>query len=111
MELDRIELYLKLILQELKKLNEKMDSKIKQKIVIDGDELLDNQDILFMLKISSRTLQRYRTLKKLPYFYIGKKLYYKPSDVHNFIRENYSTPYNRYGERITAPKDDKLLDY
>jgi len=32
---------------------------------IDGEELLDNQDLLQMLKISSRSLQRYRSAGRL----------------------------------------------
>ena len=44
---------------------------------IDGEELLDNQDILQMLKISSRSLQRYRSSGRLPYYTISGKIYYK----------------------------------
>ncbi|WP_341456365.1 helix-turn-helix domain-containing protein, partial [Chryseobacterium gleum] len=40
-------------------------------------------------KISSRTLQRYRSDKKLPYYTISGKLYYKLSDVHQLIRESF----------------------
>jgi hypothetical protein len=57
---------------------------------IDGEELLDNQDILQMLKISSRSLQRYRSGGRLPYYTISGKLYYKLSDVHQFIRDSLS---------------------
>jgi hypothetical protein len=46
-------------------------------IEIDGEVPLDNQDILQLLKISSRSLQRYRTDKKLPCYTISGKLYYK----------------------------------
>ncbi|KPH14751.1 helix-turn-helix domain-containing protein [Chryseobacterium sp. ERMR1:04] len=57
---------------------------------IDGEELLDNQDVLQLLKISSRSLQRYRSSGKLPYYTISGKLYYKLSDVHQFIRQGFS---------------------
>lgn len=60
-------------------------------IEVDGEVLLDNQDVLQLLKISSRSLQRYRTDKKLPYFTISGKLYYKLSDVHQLIRESLSS--------------------
>lgn len=56
---------------------------------IDGDELLDNQDLLDMLKIRPRSLQRFRSSGKLPYYSISGKLYYKLSDVHQFIREGF----------------------
>ena len=57
---------------------------------IDGEQLLDNQDVLQLLKISSRSLQRYRSDKKLPYYTISGKLYYKLSDVHQLIRDSFS---------------------
>ncbi|MFH6936051.1 helix-turn-helix domain-containing protein [Flavobacterium sp. FlaQc-30] len=62
----------------------------KKRGSIDGEELLDNQDILQMLKISSRSLQRYRSSRRLPYYTISGKIYYKLSDVHQFIRESFN---------------------
>ncbi|MGV3460243.1 helix-turn-helix domain-containing protein [uncultured Flavobacterium sp.] len=68
---------------------------------IDGEELLDNQDVLQMLKISSRSLQRYRSLGKLPYYTISGKLYYKLSDIHEFVRESF----NPKGQKNKTTKD------
>ena len=62
---------------------------------VDGEELLDNQDILQLLKINNRSLQRYRSLGKLPYYTISGKLYYKRSDVDQFIRECINKPVRR----------------
>lgn len=59
---------------------------------IDGEELLDNQDVMELFKISARSLQRYRSDGKLPYYTISGKLYYKLTDVHEFIRESLATP-------------------
>jgi hypothetical protein len=73
-------------------LNEHINDVQKQRNTIDGEELLDNQDLLQMLKISSRSLQRYRSVGKLPYYTISGKLYYKLSDVHQFIRESFNSP-------------------
>ena len=42
----------------------------------ENDKILDNQDLAFLLKVSTRTLQRYRSSGKLPYFMIGHKTYY-----------------------------------
>lgn len=55
---------------------------------LDGEQLLDNQDLLMITKMSVRTLQRHRTEGTLPYIK-GKrgKCYYRASDVHKFIRE------------------------
>lgn len=71
-------------------LSEKISENQNQISTIDGEQLLDNQDVLQMLKISSRSLQRYRSDKKLPYFTISGKLYYKLSDVHQLIRDSFN---------------------
>ncbi len=63
---------------------------------IDGEELLDNQDVLQMLKVSSRSLQRYRSSGKLPYYTISGKIYYKLSDVHQFVRDSLKNPLHSY---------------
>lgn len=62
----------------------------KKRSSVDGEELLDNQDLLQMLKISTRSLQRYRSSGKLPYYTISGKIYYKLSDIHQFIRDSFS---------------------
>jgi predicted site-specific integrase-resolvase len=61
---------------------------IKVRHTIDGETLLDNQDSCFMLSVSKRTLQRYRSSGFLPYKWINQKLYYLESDVLKFIREH-----------------------
>ncbi|APA93636.1 MULTISPECIES: helix-turn-helix domain-containing protein [Myroides] len=63
-----------------------------QTLNIDGEELLDNQDVLQILKISSRSLQRYRSDKKLPYYRLKGKIYYKLSDIQQFIRDSFAVP-------------------
>ena len=40
-------------------------------VLEENERLLDNQDLAFLLKVSFRTLQRYRLKGKLPYFTIG----------------------------------------
>lgn len=69
---------------------EQMRGHTKSLAGVDGEELLDNQDLLQMLKISPRSLQRYRSSGKLPYYTISGKLYYKLSDVHRLIRDSFS---------------------
>jgi hypothetical protein len=75
------------IMERFDILKEQVSSSQSRYIEIDGEVLLDNQDVLQLLKISSRSLQRYRTDKKLPYYTISGKLYYKLSDVHQLIRK------------------------
>ena len=51
------------------------------KVLDDNEKILDNQDLAFLLKVSFRTLQRYRVSGQLPYFTIGKKTYYRANDI------------------------------
>lgn len=94
MNIDRIEFiaWMERILERLDLLKEHVDESKRSRNSIDGEELLDNQDLLQMLKISNRSLQRYRSIGKLPYYTISGKLYYKLSDVHQFIRESFNPP-------------------
>ncbi|MCT4234957.1 helix-turn-helix domain-containing protein [Elizabethkingia anophelis] len=89
MNIERTEFiaWMERIMERFDLLKEQMIKKQSRFIEVDGEQLLDNQDVLQLLKISSRSLQRYRTDKKLPYYTISGKLYYKLSDVHQLIRE------------------------
>ena len=58
---------------------------------LNGDTLLDNQDLCMMLNVSKRTLQRYRSLKWLPYKRIDQKTYYLQSEVEKFIENRFNT--------------------
>ena len=58
------------------------------KVLDENDKILDNQDLAFLLKVSFRTLQRYRASGKLPYFTISHKTYYRAADIRTFIQEN-----------------------
>jgi hypothetical protein len=92
MNIDRIEFmaWMDRIMERFDILMELVSGAKNQNTIIDGEELLDNQDILQMLKISARSLQRYRSSGKLPYYTISGKIYYKLSDVHQFVRESFT---------------------
>jgi hypothetical protein len=98
MNIDRMEFisWMERIIERFDLLSAHISELEKKRGSVDGEELLDNQDILQMLKISGRSLQRYRSIGKLPYYTISGKIYYKLSDVHQFIREsiNVRTPKN-----------------
>lgn len=91
MNIDRNEFHawMERVMQRFDLLAEKILQVEQRHTAIDGEELLDNQDVLQMLKISSRSLQRYRSCGRLPYYTISGKLYYKLSDVHQFIRDSF----------------------
>jgi hypothetical protein len=92
MNIDRMEFlsWMERLLERFDLMGEHISELEKKRGNVDGEELLDNQDLLQMLKISTRSLQRYRSSGKLPYYTISGKIYYKLSDVHQFIRESFS---------------------
>ncbi|HTN08286.1 helix-turn-helix domain-containing protein [Agriterribacter sp.] len=94
MNIDRIEFiaWMERIMDRFDILSEHLIAEQKKFQVVDGEELMDNQDLLQMLKISNRSLQRYRSSGRLPYYSISGKLYYKLSDVHQFIRDSFNKP-------------------
>ena len=84
------------------------------KILDPSDKILDNQDLAFLLKVSFRTLQRYRASGKLPYFMISHKTYYRAADIRVFIQENADCKtYERFkkenqlDKQTTAKQDGK----
>lgn len=82
------------------------------KVMGENDKLLDNQDLAFLLKVSFRTLQRYRVSGKLPYFTISHKTYYRSADIRAFVQENAdSKTYERFKRKInliSKPKQNKV---
>lgn len=81
------EAWMKRILEKLERL-ESQTGKKKERQHIDGDLLLDNQDLCLMLNVSKRTLQRFRSSGLLPFRRINQKTFYFESDVVRFVREH-----------------------
>lgn len=68
--------------------DKKIERLATQRNCLNGEQLLDNQDLMFLLKVSLRTLQRYRAKGILPYIKLDDgRCYYKATDVHKLIRE------------------------
>ena len=65
----------------MQKLFDKLDELCKDvralrnadKVLPEDDNLLDNQDLCLLFKVSIKTLQRYRALGVLPYFTSAEK--------------------------------------
>ena len=51
---------------------------------------LDNQEVMFALHVSLRTLQSLRSNGTLPYSRIRNKIYYRRRDIERILNENYS---------------------
>lgn len=74
---------------------------IKEKL-LEGERLMDNQDLCQLLNVSKRTLQRYRSSGELPYQMVYHKTFYKESDVEAFIKANFQKREDTEGD---APED------
>ena len=72
------------------------------RVLPEDDNLLDNQDLCLLFKVSIKTLQRYRAIGALPYFTISGKVYYKASDVREFIKERFSVTTLHQSRKNTA---------
>ena len=91
------------IIDRLDILDEKLEKLARSRSRLDGEELLDNQDVLQALKISERTLQRFRSSGELPYYTLHGKSYYKLSDLNRFIREIYEAKPGRNAKQRQIP--------
>jgi len=82
------------ILEQIQVLNRRFDNLMKSRF-FDEDEVasltncLDNQDVMQTLHISSRTLQTLRSNGTIPFSRIGKKLYYRRSDIQKILSDNF----------------------
>lgn len=86
----------------LVKMDDKLNRLLKNNTQIKNDKLLDNQDMCLLLKVTNRTLQRYRNAGILPFATINRRNYYLESDVYGFIK--------KYFEGNTKFKRKQLID-
>jgi len=87
--------YFERMMDRFDMIERKIDRLTKRQNCMNGDELLDTQDLCLLLKISKRTLQRYRKKGVLPFHFLEGKVYYKLRDVHQFIGKSFQPPKNR----------------
>ena len=78
------------IIDKLKKLEDNftiLKSKADNQL---SETWLDSSDVLIILKISKRTLQTLRDNNSIPYSQIGKKMYFKATDIEKYLKRNYN---------------------
>ena len=63
----------------------------------DRERLLDNQDLCELLNTSKRSIQRYRSSGTLKYQMLWHKVYYKESDVQEFLRIHFKESEGKNG--------------
>ena len=71
---DNFVAWMERIMDRLDMQDKKIDRLMNSHNCLNGEKLLDNQDLCFMLKVSVKTLQRYRKKGILPYL-LGQATY------------------------------------
>lgn len=75
------------LVAQISEIKEKLNN--QQEATPLSENWLDNQDVCQLLHISKRTLQHYRDNGLLPFSQIGAKIYYKASDIEDFLQQHY----------------------
>lgn len=75
------------IIDRLDRLKDMLESLVKQRQCFEGDTLLDNSDMCQLLNITKRTLARYRQKKLVRYYMIDRKVFYRASEVEEFMKK------------------------
>ncbi len=107
---DELKDWMQMRFEQLMKRFDRIDSylekmAIKEKL-LEGERLLDNQDVCQLLNVSKRTLQRYRSSGELPYQMVYHKTFYKESDVEAFIKANFAKGEDTDGDNPEDTGDD-----
>lgn len=86
---------LKIALEDLRELlisrfdilENKIEIYTKNRMELDGEKLLDNQDMCLLLGITKRSLASYRHKKLIRYYQIDRKVFYKASEIEEFLKK------------------------
>lgn len=77
----------------LDKINNKLDLLLKRQLLKQKQDsnyiILDKEDVMYLFKISAKTVSNWSEEGILPYSKIKGKIYYKLKDIHKLIDENY----------------------
>ena len=73
------------IMERFDRIENRLSRMNRQTAALEGDKLLDNQDMCELLGVTKRTLARYRQKKLVTYYMIDGRTYYKASVVQDFL--------------------------
>ena len=88
---EEFEGWMERIMERFDRTEKLLERVLKKNNTLDGEEVLDNQDLC--------PLQRYRAIGVLPYFTISGKVFYRTKDVHEFIRTRFAEVEERAAKR------------
>lgn len=60
-------------------------------------EVLTPQEVCHLLGVSKRTLQNYRDKRVIPFIQISRKIYFKASDIEEYLDRHYINAYYQKG--------------
>lgn len=86
---EEFENWMQRIMERFDTTDKLLERVLKKNNALDGEEVLDNQDLCLLLKVGIRTLQRYRAIGVLPYFTLSGKVFYRAKDVQEFLRNRF----------------------
>ena len=75
------------ILDRIDQIGEKLETR-SAKLVL-NENWMDIQEACFLLRISKRTLQKYRDEGVLPFSQVNGKIYFKATDIQKHLENNY----------------------
>jgi len=74
------------LLDKLEELNLRLQPSAKQV----KDMIIDNEDFVDIMKIATRTAQRWRDEGKIAFSRIGAKIYYTEEDIEAFLENHHN---------------------
>ena len=86
---DNFVAWMERIMDRLDMQDKKIDRLMNSHNCLNGEKLLDNQDLCELLNTSKRSIQRYRSSGTLKYQMLWHKVYYKESDVQEFLKTHF----------------------
>lgn len=87
--------WLQKIMLQFEELHKEINSLKTLNTGIDGEKLLDNQDLCMILKVHKKTIERYRREGLLPFLKIKGKVFFKIKDVEACMKARAESPYAR----------------
>lgn len=75
------------IMERFDRIDENLKIKRQQVQPLDGDRLLDNQDMCQLLGVTKRTIARYRQKKLVRYYLIRGRIWYKATEIEEFLKK------------------------
>jgi len=67
-----------------------------KKIAVPSEAFMDNKDFLKLMKVSDKTAQRWRVQGKIGYSQIAGKIYYRLSDIDEFLAKTHRKAFFKF---------------